>query len=77
MAQSVLDKFGSVYKELSESSEFIIRVISLEEDRFANTSEQGNAILQDMIAFRKALWDLCEGKITAQDIADTGADIGW
>ena len=74
VAQSVLDKFGSVYKELSESSEFIIRVIGLEEDRFANTYEQGNAILQDMIAFRKALCDLCEGKITAQDIAATGAD---
>ncbi len=74
VALAVLDRFGSVYKELSESGEFIIRVISLEEERFANTYEQGNGILQDMIAFRKSLCDLVEGKLTVENMTATGAD---
>ncbi|MBO54688.1 MAG: alanine--tRNA ligase [Dehalococcoidia bacterium] len=74
VGQAVLDRFGSVYKELSESNEFIIRVITLEEERFANTYEQGNAILQDMISFRHSLSDLAIGKLSAEEVSDNVPD---
>ena len=59
---AVIEQYEHVYPELGESSDFIIRVIALEEERFAHTFEQGNSLLEDMIAFRKVLVDIANNE---------------
>ena len=53
VAEVVLARFGSVYGELSENHDFILRVVSLEEERFGRTFERGNDILRGMMAYRE------------------------
>ena len=62
VVRAVIEQFEDVYHELGESGDFIIRVIALEEERFAHTFEQGNSLLEDMIAFRKELVDIAENE---------------
>ena len=52
VAEVVLPGYRQVYRELLENHDFILRVISLEEERFGQTFEQGAMILQGMIAAR-------------------------
>ena len=53
VAEVVLARFGSVYRELSENHDFILRVVGLEEERFGRTFERGNDILHGMVAYRE------------------------
>ena len=46
----MIPRFQSVYGELSQNREFILRVVNLEEVRFAEAFGRGNEILLDMIA---------------------------
>ena len=46
----VIPRFQGVYGELSQNREFILRVVNLEEERFAEAFGRGNDILLDMIA---------------------------
>ena len=46
----VIPRFQAVYGELSQNRGFILRVIDLEEERFAEAFGRGNDILLDMIA---------------------------
>ena len=55
VASIAIQRFQNAYPELSENREHIIRVISLEEERFAQTFERGFVILSDLIESRKGL----------------------
>ena len=52
VASIAIQRFQNAYPELSENRDFIMRVISLEEERFAQTFERGFAILSDLIGAR-------------------------
>ena len=52
VAETVLPRFRQTYPELRENHDFILRVIRLEEERFANSFDRGNAILSGMISYR-------------------------
>ena len=52
VASIAIQRFQAAYPELAENREHILRVISLEEDRFAQTFERGFAILSDLLASR-------------------------
>ena len=52
VASIAIQRFQNAYPELSENRDFVMRVISLEEDRFAQTFERGFAILSDLIGAR-------------------------
>jgi alanyl-tRNA synthetase len=67
VVRTVIEQFEDVYPELSESSDFIIRVIALEEERFAHTFEQGNSLLEDMIAFRKELVSIAKNESNTEN----------
>ena len=53
VSRVVLERFSSVYRELQENEAFILRVIGLEEERFAQTYERGSAILSGMMGYRE------------------------
>ena len=46
VSEVVLERFRSVYRELSENKDFILRVIGLEEERFSRTIDTGLPILE-------------------------------
>ena len=50
VVQDVIPHFQAVYGELSLNREFILRVVDLEEERFAEAFGRGNEILMDMIS---------------------------
>ena len=58
---AVITIFGNVYPELVEKQDYIRKVISLEEERFHTTLEQGIELLSKLIA------DL---KVTGKDVLD-------
>ncbi|MCI0801119.1 MAG: alanine--tRNA ligase [Chloroflexi bacterium] len=47
VVEAVIPLFSAVYKELSENREFILRVIVLEEERFAEAIQTGLPLLED------------------------------
>ena len=49
VVEEVIPRFQAVYRELSQNREFILRVVNLEEERFAEAFGRGNEILMDMI----------------------------
>ena len=49
VVQEVIPRFQAVYGELSLNRDFILRVVNLEEERFAEAFGRGNEILLDMI----------------------------
>ena len=55
VASIAIQRFQNAYPELSENRDHIIRVIGLEEERFAQTFERGFVILSDLIESRKGL----------------------
>ena len=50
VVEEVIPRFEAVYGELSQNRDFILRVVNLEEERFAEAFGRGNEILLDMIA---------------------------
>ena len=50
VVEEVIPRFQAVYGELSQNREFIMRVVNLEEERFAEAFGRGNEILLDMIS---------------------------
>ena len=52
VAEVVLENFRADYRELLENHDFILRVIRLEEERFAETYERGISILDGIINYR-------------------------
>ena len=56
VVEEVIPHFSAVYKELSENHDFIIRVVGLEEERFAEAIQTGLPLLEDgFIPLRKLL----------------------
>ena len=53
VASVAIQRFQDAYPELAQNRDFIIRVISLEEERFVQTFERGFAILSDLVESRK------------------------
>ena len=53
VASIAVQRFQEAYLELAENRDFIMRVISLEEDRFAQTFERGFVILSDLLEARQ------------------------
>ena len=49
VSRMVLERFSDVYRELRENEAFILRVIGLEEERFAQAFDVGSGILEGMI----------------------------
>ncbi len=54
VVEEVIPRFQNVYGELSQNREFILRVINLEEERFAEAFGRGNDILLGMIEAQEA-----------------------
>jgi alanyl-tRNA synthetase len=54
VAEVVLENFRGGYRELLENHDFILRVIRLEEERFAESFGRGNEILREMMVVREA-----------------------
>ena len=67
VAGVVLERFRTIYRELSENHEFILRVIGLEEQRFGRTFERGNDILLGMVAYRERTQFVKEQIVAASD----------
>ena len=67
VAGEVISHFQAVYRELSENRDFILRVVRLEEERFAEAYGRGNEILLDMITAREK---------GPSQVSDTGAISG-
>ncbi len=57
VAAAVIDRFAAAYPALSENRDFIQRVVSLEEERFSRTFEQGNGILRGICLIRVQDWE--------------------
>ena len=53
VSRMVLQRFSGVYHELRENEAFILRVIGLEEERFAQAFDVGSGILEGMIGDEK------------------------
>ena len=53
VVEAVIPQFSTVYKELSENHDFILRVIRLEEERFGQAFERGIDILNGMVKYRE------------------------
>ena len=53
VAEVVLARFGSVYGELTENHDFILRVVGLEEERFSRTIDTGLPILDEELKSSK------------------------
>ena len=49
LAKVVIENSKEAYSELSEKEEYILKIITVEEDRFAETIDQGLNILKDYI----------------------------
>ena len=74
VVEAVIPQFSAGYKELSENHEFIQRVISLEEERFAEAIQTGLPLLEDgFIPIRKLL--LANPKLGDIDIAAIDATL--
>ena len=67
VVDEVIPRFQAVYSELSQNRDFILRVINLEEDRFAEAFGRGNEILLDMIAAVDANGSTQPGTISGHD----------
>ncbi len=52
VADAAIRRFQHAYPELSTNHDFIMRVVGLEEERFGQTFERGNAIINEMFAYR-------------------------
>ncbi len=53
VAEVVLEGFNSVYRELQENHDFILRVIQLEEERFGEAMQTGMRLLEDQLIPQK------------------------
>ena len=68
VVEETIPQFNGVYKELSENHEFIQRVISLEEERFAEAIQTGLPLLEEgFIPVRKLL--LADSRLGNLDVA--------
>ena len=57
VSEIVLHHFSDVYHELRENEAFILRVVALEEERFAQAFDVGSRILEDMVDVRDRYHD--------------------
>jgi len=64
VVEEVIPQFSATYKELSESQDFILRVIGLEEERFSEAFERGIEFLNGMFKYRKRMIDELEETIS-------------
>jgi len=55
LATVAIDRMGHAYKELVGHRPFILRVLELEEKRFADTVDQGTAALEEMKEYRQTV----------------------
>tara|TARA_Y100000758_G_scaffold14774_1_gene10554 strand:+ start:161 stop:3073 length:2913 start_codon:yes stop_codon:yes gene_type:complete len=54
VVEEVIPQFRTTYKELAESQDFILRVIGLEEERFAEAFVRGINLLNGMVKYRES-----------------------
>ncbi len=52
IAEVVIERMGAAYPDLVQRRDFILRVLTLEEERFGQTYERGIAVLNGMIRYR-------------------------
>ena len=55
LAESVIEKMGQTYPELNNHKDFILSVLTLEEERFQQAFENGFSMLEDAIAKSSSL----------------------
>ena len=53
VAETVIQEIGTVYPELADGREFVLRVLHLEEEQFGEVFEHGSAIAEGMILSRQ------------------------
>ena len=71
VAAVVMDNFSAAYPELAENRNFIMRVIGLEEERFAQAFDLGIGILNGMIAGRERYHDTVQNRIADFESSDS------
>ncbi|HML37330.1 MAG TPA: alanine--tRNA ligase [Bacillota bacterium] len=54
LSEKVIEVSGSAYPELSERREYIHKILSVEEDKFSSTIDQGTSIISDYVKELKA-----------------------
>ncbi|MDR2715025.1 MAG: alanine--tRNA ligase [Coriobacteriales bacterium] len=64
---AVIDEMGSVYPELAENSGLILRIVTTEEERFAQTLRQGQLYLDQHLAALTAAADTETGNKTGNE----------
>ena len=74
VASVAIQRFQDAYPELAQNRDFIIRVISLEEERFVQTFERGFAILTGMIEYRLRHRDVIPEVIEFASLHSPGPD---
>ena len=62
VVEEVIPRFQAVYGELSQNREFILRVVNLEEERFAEAFGRGNEILLDMMSAQASTLGQAQGE---------------
>ncbi len=62
VVEEVIPRFQAVYGELSQNRDFILRVVNLEEERFAEAFGRGNEILLDMISAQASTLRQAQGE---------------
>ncbi|MDY6911494.1 MAG: alanine--tRNA ligase [Chloroflexota bacterium] len=55
IAEVVIRQMGGIYPELASGKNYILKVISLEEEKFSRTLSTGIQILESMVAFRNEI----------------------
>ena len=60
VAEAAIQRFQHAYPELSTNRDFILRVVRLEEERFALTLGQGLSILDKVKELSRRFWDCLE-----------------
>ena len=67
VSAAAINRSQHVYKELSTNRDFIMRVVGLEEERFGQTFERGNGILNDLLDSLKETGQL-EAGVQGRDV---------
>ena len=57
VAETAIGGMEEAYPDLAQNREFVLRVLTVEEEQFGETYERGESILQGMITFRKQYED--------------------
>jgi alanyl-tRNA synthetase len=78
LVPTIIDIYGSVYKELLDNQDQIIRVIREEEERFSKTIDRGSALLEEILSRPSAPGqDSKNGEVAGEEAFNLYATFGF